>query len=113
MTLSVSPTAVSENPGVTTVTVTATLGASAFGPSDSRDVTVSLGAAGDAATQGTDYAAVPDFTVTIPGGTTSGSATFRLAPTDDSVAEGDETLSVTGAAAGLTVTGTELTIADR
>ena len=100
--LSASPVLVAENAGATTVTVTATLDADAFVPSDSRDVTVSLGAAGDAATEGTDYAAVPDFTVTIPGGTTSGSATFTLTPADDGAAEGDEMLSVTGAAAGLT-----------
>ena len=112
VTLSVNPTPVPENAGATTVTVTATLDADAFVPSDSRLVTVSLGETGDAATEGTDYAAVPDFTVTIPGGTTSGSATFTLTPTDDGVAEGDETLSVTGTATGLTVTGTELTIAD-
>ena len=110
--LSVNPTPVPENAGATTVTVTATLDEDAFAPSDSREVTVSLGATGDAATEGTDYATVPDFTVTIPGGETSGSATFTLTPSDDSVAEGDETLSVTGTAAGLTVTGTELTIAD-
>ena len=110
--LSVNPTPVPENAGATTVTVTATLDADAFAPSDPREVTVSLGAAGDAATEGTDYATVPDFTVTIPGGMTSGSATFTLTPTDDGVAEGDETLSVTGTAAGLTVTGTALTITD-
>ena len=66
VTLSVNPTPVPETAGATTVTVTATLDAEAFAPGDSRDVTVSVGAAGDAATEGTDYAAVPDFTVTIP-----------------------------------------------
>ena len=112
VTLSVDPTPVPETAAETTVTVTATLNADPFAPGDSREVTVSLGAAGDAATEGADYAAVPDFTVTIPGGATSGSAAFTLTPTDDDLAEGDETLSVTGAAAGLTVTGTELTITD-
>ena len=83
------------------VTVTATLDADAFAPSDWREVTVSLGAAGDAATEGTDYAALPDLTVTIAGGLRSGSATFTLTPTDDDLAEGDEALSVTGTAAEL------------
>ena len=113
VTLSVNPTLVAENAGATTVRVTATLDADAFPPGDSRAVTVAVGATTDTATEGTDYATVPDFTVTIPGGATSGSATFTLTPTDDDLAEGDEKLSVTGtAAAGLTVTGTELTITD-
>ena len=119
VTLSVSPTSVAEDalPAAREVTVTATLNA------DSRvgstAVTVSLGETGDTATEGTDYTAVADFTVTIPAGATDGTATFTLTPTNDGLAEGDETLSVSGSTTAatmagkqLTVTGTDLTIGD-
>ena len=121
VTLSVSPTSVAENAvgADRTVTVTATLNEAAFPPDDSTDVTVSLGETGDSATEGTDYTAVADFTVTIDGGSTSGSETFTLEPMDDGLAEGDEELSVSGSTTAatmagtvLTVTGTELTIGD-
>ena len=36
---------------------------------------------------------------------TSGTETFTLTPEQDEVAEGDETVSVTGTATGLAVTG--------
>ena len=110
VTLSVNPASVREDAGGTTVTVTAELDADAR-PAETA-VTVAVGAAGDGAAEGTDYAAVPDFTVTIAAGSTTGSGTFTLTPTDDNLAEGDETLSLTGSAGGLAVTGTALTIAD-
>ena len=109
VTLSVSPASVTENGGADTVTVTATLDEDAG--TEETAVTVSVGASGTA-TSGTDYAAVPDFTVTIPAGDTIGTAEFTVTPINDVLAEGDETLSVTGAATGLTVTGTEVTITD-
>ena len=113
ITLSVSPSSVPENAGATTVTVTATLDASPF--TEQTEVTVSVGdasEAGDAATKGMDYTAVTDFTVTIPGGETVGTGTFTLIPNDDTMAEGDETLLVSGTAAGITVTGTTVMITD-
>ncbi len=110
VTLTVDPASVDENASATEVTVTATLDADAR--LDTTTVAVAVGSAGDGAAEGTDYATVPDLTVTIPAGSTSGTATFTLTPTDDSLGEGDETLSVTGTADGLTVTGTALTIAD-
>ena len=67
---------------------------------------------GGSATSGTDYAAVSNFTVTIPKETASGSGTFTLTPTQDSLAEGDETIDVTGAADGFTVTKAEMTLTD-
>ena len=109
ITLTVSPTSVSESASGTTVTVTATLDGSATRPG-ATDVVVSVG--GGTATSGTDYAAVSDFTVTIPKQTASGTGTFTLAPTNDSLAEGDETIDVTGAAGGFTVTKAEMTLTD-
>ena len=60
-----------------------------------QTVTVSVGGTGTA-TSGTDYAAVSDFDVTITKGETSGTATFTLTPTQDTLIEGDETIGVAG-----------------
>ena len=65
-----------------------------------------MGASGDSATEGTDYADVQEFTLTIPVGMAQGTATFELTPMQDTVAEGDEEVSVKGTATGFTVTGT-------
>ena len=108
--LSVNPASVSEDAGATVVTVTAALDG-AVRP-EATPVTVSVGAAGDAAALGTDYQAVPDFTLTIPPEALSGEASFTLTPEDDGVAEGDEAITVLGAAAGLTVDLAELTLED-
>ena len=109
ITLTASPTSVGEDDGATTVTVTATLGGSATLPG-ATEVSVSVG--GGTATSGTDYAAVSDFTVTIPKETASGTGTFTLTPTQDTIAEGDETIDVTGTADGFTVTKAEMTLTD-
>ena len=110
--LSVSLRSVSENAGGTPVTVTGTLDGGAR--TEATTVTVSVGATGDSATEGTDYAAVNDLTLTIDAGQPSGTATFTLTLTNDTLGEGDETISVTGTTtvSGLSVSGTELTIAD-
>ena len=110
VTLTVNPTSVAENAGATTVTVTATMTGGTR--TESTEVTVSVGAAGDGATEGTDYATVNDFTVTIPAGSTRAQSTFTLTPTDDTAIEGDETLSVSGSASGLRTKGTTVTITD-
>ena len=110
--LTVSATSVREAAGATSITVTGTLN----GAPRTADtaVTVAVGASGDAATEGTDYETVDEFTLTISAGRTSGTATFSLTPTNDAAHEGDETLSVTGstAATGLTVIGTTVKITD-
>ena len=108
--LSVNPSSVGEAAGNTTVTVTATLNGGAF--TGATEVTVAVGAASNTATEGTDYATVADFTLTIAAGATTGNATFTLSPTNDNFGEGDETLSVSGTAAGLTVVNTQITIDD-
>ena len=110
LTLTASPASVPEEGGATEITVTAETDGDAF--ADTRTVTVSVGAAGDGAVSGTDYATVSDFTVTISAGHTDGSATFTLTPIDDRVIEGDEALTVAGTSPGLVVHGTEVTIVD-
>ena len=110
ITLTVSPASASEADSAETVTVTAATSGATF-PAD-RTVTVTVGDSGDSATSGTDYAAVTDFDITITAGQTSGSGTFTLTPTQDTVVEGDETISVDGTSTGVTVNGASVTLTD-
>ena len=107
--LTVSPASVEEDDGATTVTVTATLdGSVTLGTA--TEVRVSVG--GGTATSGTDYTAVDAFTVTIGANESSGTGTFTLTPTNDSLAEGDETIDVTGVATDFMVTQAQVTLTD-
>ena len=110
--LTASPATVSEGAGATQVTVTVKLGGNQT-VKTATPVKVQIGAATDTATEGTDYATVADFTVTIAAGQNSGTGTFTLTPTDDSVAEISENIAVIGHVKGHTnVNGTHLTITD-
>ena len=109
--LSVNPASVGEGDGAVPVTVTATFSNSTTYTTD-RTVTVSVGGNADGATSGTDYGAVSDFTITIAAGRTSGSAPFTLTPVDDTLVEGNETITVSGTNETLTVGGTSLTLTD-
>ena len=110
ITLTASPASVGEGDSATTVTVTAETDGDTF--QTDRTVTVKIGKVSDSATSGTDYAAVTAFDITIAASKTSGNATFTLTPTEDNIIEGDESLSVSGTATGLTVNGTSVTITD-
>ena len=110
ITLSADPARVPEEAGATNVTVTASTDGDTFAAD--RTVTVSIGADGDAAVAGSDYATVSGFTITIAAGRTSGSSTFVLTPIDDQVVEGDEPLTVAGSSPGLVVHDTDVTIVD-
>ena len=105
--LSVSPDSVAENAGATDVTVTAELNAPA-----ASETTVSVSQTGGTATSGTDYTAISGFTVTIDANQTSGTATLSFTPTDDSDAESNETVVLSGAADGLESGTATLTITD-
>ncbi len=108
ITLTAAPDSVDEDDGATAITVTAAVnGTTRY--VDAKTVTVSVG--GGTATATTDYGAVTAFTITIPANTASAAGTFTLTPIDDSVAEGSETLDVTGSS-DVTVTKDEITIAD-
>ena len=109
--LSVSPASVNEGDEATSVTVTAAF-AEANPFTEDKVITVTVGASGDSAEAGSDYAAVSDFTLTIEANQTSGSATFTLTPIDDTEVEGDEAIGVSGSAKGLTVNGTSLRLTD-
>ena len=92
--LTLAPTSVREGDGATEVTVTASLDAAPR--TEATEVTVSV--AGDTATEGTDFTAVDDFTVTIPAMQTSTTTTFTFSPIQDEIDEPDETVVVTGTA---------------
>ncbi len=111
VTLSASPDAVPEDGGPRVVQVRAAVDGPGRFPSD-RIVRVSVGASGDSARAGIDYANVDTFDVTIPAAAASGTGTFVLAPAPDAIHEQDETLSVTGTLAGVSVTGDTVSIVD-
>ena len=106
--LTVSPERVAEDATGVVQTVTATLN----GGVRATDTAVTVSVSGDTATVGDDFAAIPDFTLTIPAGATSGIGTFTLAPVDDSLHEPDETMTVSGEASGLVVLPATVTITD-
>ncbi len=109
LTLTASPATVGEDAGATAIVVTAAVeGLSRFPTATTVTVTVADGTA----TAPADYTAVPAFTITIAAEAASGTGTFTLTPIQDGVAEGHETLDVTGTASGLTVTPTALTLTD-
>ena len=106
--LELNPTTVAENAGQTTVAVTAIL----KGPTYSTPTTVTVSVAGGTAIAGTDFIAVPDFTVTIPANMQSGSGSFLLNPLDDDDDEAAEKLIVSGAATGLNIIRATLELID-
>ena len=111
ITLTASPESVVESANATTVTVTATVNGTTAYAAD-KAVTVVVGSG--TATEGTDFASVADFTITIPAGASSATGTFTLDPTEDVIDEGaGETVSIAGSTtANDTVDATEVTITD-
>ena len=108
--LSVNPATVDEDDGATSITVTGTLDGASL--TTATEVTVSVGSGTDSATEGTDYTPVEDFTLSIAANQMKGTATFDLAPDDDEIAEGAETVTVDGTVSGLDVDAATVTITD-
>ena len=113
----------------TAITVTASFSGGTAGAVRATATEVTVSVAGVSATgAGTDFADVTAFSVTIDALATSGSATFDLVVTGDTLVEGDETLTVSGSAdlavapatltitdddtAGVTITPTTLTVTE-
>ena len=72
---------VAEAAGATEVTVTAAWAAGRRAAA--TELTVEVGRSGDSATEGSDYTAVEDFTLTIAAGAGSTTGTFELEPKDE------------------------------
>ncbi len=102
--LSLDTASVSEGGSAKSVALTAMLNRSARPVATA--MTVEVGTTGDTATEGTDYAAVDDLTLTIPAYMTGITVRFTLTPMNDRIDEPGESLTVTGstAVAGLIVT---------
>ena len=110
ITLSVNPDSIGEGAAATSITVRATLNGGTRG--SATPVVVSVGSG--TATSGTDFETVTGFTITIPANSASHTGTFSLSPTQDTLDESDETVSVSGTTTvpGFSVTGAEVEIAD-
>ena len=109
ITLTANPDSVTENGGAKTITVTAAVN-DATRYAQARTVSVSVG--GGTAISGTDYTAVESFDITIGAGEDDASNSFTLTPENDVLAEGDETIDVTGTLSGITITPDEITLTD-
>jgi len=95
ITLTANPDSIAESATARIVRVTATVnGPSRF--ANPRTVWVVVGRDKDTATEGIDYATVPDFEITIPAGAADSSQSFYLGPTDDNFYEPSKTLKIAG-----------------
>ena len=90
--LSAAPAGVREDGGPVAATVTASLDRGLR--QEATTVTVSVSGSGNP--HAVDFAAVPDFTITIAANAASGTGTFTLRPEDDAEDEADETLTLSG-----------------
>ena len=108
VTLSATPVAVPEGADSTELAITATLNTTtALTENASVHVTV----AGGTATEDEDYTAT-EVTLIIAAGDLSQTGVLNLTLLDDEIAEGDETILITGTVDGLDVTPAEVTITD-
>ena len=107
--LSADPNSLSEDADPVTVELTASTEAPI---ASARTVTVSVGDVTDSATEGTDYAPVGDFAVTIAADAAKGTGTFTLAPKPDGLVEGDETITVAGRGPDMEVKPATITLTD-
>ena len=104
--LSVNPDTLAEDDGAVEATVTATM-------SVARDTgTVVHLTLGGTATNPADYTASALASITIPKGQTSAHGTLTIIPIDDTVAEGDETIIVSGESGARPVSPAEIPITD-
>ncbi|MCY4068142.1 MAG: hypothetical protein OXE79_03400 [Acidimicrobiaceae bacterium] len=104
-------TSVAEDDDAKTVRVTAAItGNTRFATQQS--ITVTVGAAADTATEGTDYESVAAQTITIPAGAASASTTFVLTPINDTLSEPTQSLSITGTLGSVVFTNTSIDITD-
>ncbi len=96
--LSAEPHTVSESAGVTSVMITATLNGKVLDADALVTLSVDLSSE---ATRDADYSALFNPLLTIPAGEVSGSTELLIDPTADGADEGNETITLVGAIAGL------------
>ena len=108
-TLSAAPNSVTEASGSTEIIVTATRSGTA---TSSTPTTIAIAVAGGTATAGNDFSQVTGFNLSVPAGATSVEASFNLTVNDDTIDEGDESISITGTLQGNSLTTATVTITD-
>ena len=109
--LSADISSIAENAATQNVLVTATVsGSTAY--SEAKTIEVEVGGSSDSAVEGTDYAEVEKFSITINAGAMSGQKSFSLNPTDDVIDEPNETIGITGTTTGIDVDGASISITD-
>ena len=108
--LSVNPHTISEEGDEVAVTVTATLDGRALLVEATVRLTID---AASTAMRDEDYAALFNPLLVIPAGSITGTTLFAVRPIDDTVAEGNETIKLTGAIAGLAGDEVEIILSDR
>ena len=81
------------------------------GAARAMPIEVALAVIDGTATDPEDYTA-GTATLTIEAGQTTGEATIQITPKNDTIVEGDETVTVTGSAGVVEVTDTDVTIED-
>ena len=106
--LTATPDQVDENSGATSLTVAAALEGQ---HSLANDTLVQLALEDGTAITSEDYEA-GTARLTIPAGAMTHTASLTLTPVDDTIFEGDETVSVTGTADNFSATPDEVTITD-
>ena len=106
--LSLSHETLSEGGGAVAVAVTATLN----GDVQDSDTPVTVTVSGSGLPGVVGFAPVAPFTLTIPARRSHAAAVFTLTPQDDNTDEGDETVTVSGAATGLQVDTATLVLSD-
>ena len=109
--LSADIATIAENAATRNVMVTATVGGGTT-YSEAKTVEVEVGGSDDSATDGTDYAEVEKFSITINAGAATGQKSFSLNPTDDVIDEPNETIGITGTTTGIDVDGASISITD-
>ena len=111
ITLTTDTPTIAEDAATKTVLVTATVNGTTTYAED-KTVSVVVGSDDDSATPGTDYTRVVTFDITIPAGSRSAGKTFSLDPTDDTLDEADETISVEGTSGSLSITKATINLTD-
>ena len=97
ITLSVSPASIYEGNGATEVTVTAT-STSTFSHAQVLPITVTSSGEDSEV----DFAAVPDFNLTLPASATTATVNFTLTPVDDQDPENDAIITISSSSAAVT-----------
>ena len=106
ITLSASPSTITEDGGGQTITVTAAVGGTRFGVAK----TVAVAVAGHDTAGAVQFSQVSNFNINIVAEAASGQNTFTLTPTNNNTPDNDGEAAISGTLANATVAGASVTI---